>query len=220
MRVSRRCRLACWPDGARARRDRRARAPRGRRRRRRGRDGCAAATARDDAPAVRPPRVLGRPGDRRRVLRLRVHATRPQAGAAQHDGDGRRHRRSRVVPRLPDRPLPALAGRGVVERLLRGLPGGAVLLPVPRGPDRAPRRLPPVQHRVQARHRARPDRLPGRRLRVRAGHPGAPARGADVRGRRHRLHVLQGRRRRDHDVRPAHHGWHPRRARSRASTRS
>ena len=44
--------------------------------------------------------------------------------------------------------------------------------------------------------------------------------GADARARRHRLPVLQGRRRLDHDVRLPHHGRQPARARSRASTRS
>ena len=46
-----------------------------------------------------------------------------------------------------------------------GFPRRAVLLPVPGGADRAARRRPPVQHRVQARHR-RSDRSRCRRART------------------------------------------------------
>ena len=67
---------------------------------------------------------------------------------------------------------------------------------------------------------ARTARAAGRRVRVRPRHPRAAPDRAAVRGRRHRLPVLQGRRRRDHDVRLPHHGRQPRRARWRASTRS
>ena len=119
----------------------------------------------------------------------------------------RRHRRARLVPGVPARPpAAALPARGLVARLLRGLPGRAVLLPASGAADRHPRRRPPVQRRVQARDRARADPAPDRRVRVRSRHPRAAACARAVRRRRDRLPVLQGRRRSDDEVRPPHHG--------------
>ena len=106
-------------------------------------------------------------GDPRGVRRLHLHPTRAVARPAQHHDHGWRHRRPRLVPRFPDRPLPAVAGGGLVERLLRRVPGGTVLLPVPRGADRAARRRPAVQRRVQARHRRRSAPVASGRVRLR-----------------------------------------------------
>ena len=152
-------------------------------------------------------RVLDQHRGRRRVLHLHLRAAAAPAAVPRHDHRGRRHRCPRLVPRVSARPSPAaLPARGLVTRLLRGVSGRAVLLPAPGAPDRHPRRLPPVQRRVQARHRARADPLADRRVRVRPRHPRAAARARALRRRRHVLPVLQGRRRSDHEVRPPHHG--------------
>ena len=101
-----------------------------------------------------------------------------------------------------------------------GFPAGQFYFPVPGAADRRARRLPSLQHRVQARHRARPDPAPGRRLRVRTRHTRATPDARRVRGRRDRLPVLHRRSRYRNGgtglrVQPAHHGRdageHPRR---------
>ena len=167
-----------------------------------------------DAPVpttVRPARVLGRPGDRRRVLHLRLRAARARARAAQHHHHRRRHRRARVVPRLPARPPPAVAGRGMVERLLRRAspPGSST--------SRS-RRCSSSSSTSSCRTTSRSSSSPrsGRsccrsartcsRRGIRVPRPAAPLFAVAATA----LPVLQGRRRRDHDVRPPHHGRHAR----------
>ena len=112
------------------------------------------------------------------------------------------------VPRVSARPpAAALPARRAGRPTTRGLSGRAVLLPAAGTADRHPRHRPAVQRRVQARDRVGPILLPisayvfGRG--IRAPRP-APALFAVA---NHRLPVLQGRRRSDHEVRPPHHGW-------------
>ena len=115
------------------------------------------------------PQRLDRPLRARGVRRLRLLGAAAGPAAPRHDGDRRRHGRTRLVAGLPPRPPPALADRRLVTRLLRGVPRGAVLLPGPRAPDPRARHRPPVQHRVQAGNDRRAAAAAGRRLRLRRG---------------------------------------------------
>ena len=109
---------------------------------------------RRDARVVRPPRVLGRPRDRRGVLHLRVHAARARRWLLRNTtltgGDTGAHVwfpatcattccRWRLAGWSPD--------------FYAGFPAGQFYFPFPALLIVAPRRRPAVQHRVQARHR-------------------------------------------------------------------
>ena len=91
----------------------------------------------------------------------------PEVPVPQHDGHRRRHRRARLVAGVPPRPPVAVADRGLVARLVRRVPGRAVLLPGSRAAHRGDERRDAVQHRVQDRHRARVAAPAHRRVRAR-----------------------------------------------------
>ena len=102
------------------------------------------------------------------VLRRSCSGSCTRACCCGHHAERRRPRRPRLVPGVPARPpAPELARRGLVERLVRRLPGRPVLLPGPGDRDRRPRHGPAVQRRAQADDGDRSGADAGGRVRVR-----------------------------------------------------
>ena len=86
-----------------------------------------------------------------RVLRGRALRAASEPARAEHDAQRRRHGRARVVARVPPRPLvQPLPARRLGTRLVRRLPGRAVLLPAAGAAHRPARDRDAVQRRVQA----------------------------------------------------------------------
>ena len=165
----------------------------------------------DGTPTVRPARVLGRHRDRRGVLHLRLHPARTRscscATPPSTGGDTGAH--VWFPDYLSDHLLPWRVA-GWSHDFYAGFPAGQFYFPFPALLIVLLDVVLPYNIAFKLVTALGPVALPDRRVRVRPRHPRAASGGAAVRRRRHRLPVLQGRRRRDHDVRPPHHGRHAR----------
>ena len=140
---------------------------------------------------------------------LRPRAAPAAAARPQHHRRRRRHRRAR---RGSPRSSATTCCRGGVAGwspdFYAGFPAGQFYFPLPALLIVASTSCSRTTSRSSSSPRSGRCCSPSSAVRVRPGDPRAAPGARAVRGRRHRLPVLQGRRRRDDELRPPHHGRH------------